>query len=267
MHRRLFLLLLLALAAGAGACAPRGLVLPSGEGEAFPGYAQALQEATRGCRDVRSLSAELAISGRAGGLKLRGRVLAGLSAPGRLRLEGVAPFGPPAFILVADGPTATLLLPRDNRVLTGESAPAILDALVGLDLGPTDLLAILAGCVVPGATATGGRAYAAGWARVDLADGAAAYLQRDRAQRWRVRAGLRPPLRIDYEWTGGPVPATVRLQAGPDAAHDTDLRVGLSQVDLDVSLAADVFAVKVPAGAVPITLAELRRAGLVGASR
>ena len=35
-----------------------------------------------------------------------------------MRLEGVAPFGPPAFILVARGGEATLLLPRDelNRI-------------------------------------------------------------------------------------------------------------------------------------------------------
>ena len=57
---------------------------------------------------------------------LRGRVLAGIAAPGRLRLEAVAPFGPPVFILAASGTSATLLLPRDNRVLTGEPASAIL---------------------------------------------------------------------------------------------------------------------------------------------
>ncbi len=263
--RRLLPLLLLAVTAGA--CASRGLQLPTGVGEAFPDYPQALQEAARTCRDVRSLSAELAISGRVSGGRLRGRVIAGLAAPGRLRLEGTAPFGPPVFILVADGSTATLLLPRDNRVLTGEPAAAILHALVGLDLGPTDLLAILTGCVVPDPQAIGGRAYSAGWAGIDLANGATAYLQRDLQQRWRIRAGLRPPLRIEYEWPAGAGPTAVRLQVASDAEIGSDLRVGLSQVDLNMPLAAEVFAVTVPAGATPITLAELKQVGPLGAGR
>ena len=41
---------------------------------------------------VRTLQAELGLSGRAAGQRMRGRVLAGL-VPGALRLEGVAPFG------------------------------------------------------------------------------------------------------------------------------------------------------------------------------
>ena len=196
MRRPLGFILL--LVAGAGACAPRLLQLPSGDGEAFPGYQLAFDEASRGCRDVRSLSAELAISGRAGGERLRGRVLAGIARPGRLRLEAVAPFGPPVFILAASGTSATLLLPRDNRVLTGEPASAVLGALVGLELGPDDLLAILTGCVVVSPEPSAGRRYPGGWARVDLADGAVAYLGQD-GERWRIRAGARAGLAIEYE--------------------------------------------------------------------
>jgi len=43
------------------------------------------------------------MSGRAGRQKVRGRVVAGFARPASMRLEGVAPFGPPAFILVARG--------------------------------------------------------------------------------------------------------------------------------------------------------------------
>jgi outer membrane lipoprotein-sorting protein len=263
--RRLVLVML--LAASASACATRRLPLPTGEGEPFPDYRQAFQEATSGCRDVRSLSAELAISGRAGREKLRGRVVAGLATPGRIRLEGIAPFGPPVFLLVADGSTATLLLPRDNRVLTGEPTAAILQALVGLALGPEDLLAVLAGCVVPDPQATGGRSFAAGWARIDLAGGATAYLQRDRQRRWCIRAGLRPPLRLEYELADGSTPTSVRLQAAQVAGTDSDLRIGLSQLELNGSLAAEVFALKLPADAAPITLAELKQAGPIGEKR
>jgi hypothetical protein len=45
--------------------------------------------------------------------------VSGFERPGSLRLEGVAPFGSPAFILAARAGRATLLLPRDNRVLSG----------------------------------------------------------------------------------------------------------------------------------------------------
>jgi outer membrane lipoprotein-sorting protein len=264
--RRLLAFILL-LTAGAGGCAPRRLPLPSGEGEAFPEYQRAFDEASRGCRDVRSWSAELAISGRAGGEKLRGRVLAGIAAPGRLRLEAVAPFGPPVFILAADGTSATLLLPRDNRVLTGEPASAILGALVGLELGPDDLLAILSGCVVASPEASAGRRYPGGWARVDLAGGAAAYLGQD-GQRWRIRAGVRPGLAIEYEPAGGGGLSRVRLQvAASDRTPASDVRLGLSQVDVNPQLGPEVFAVKVPRDATSITLADVRSAGPIGEKR
>ncbi len=264
--RRLLAFVLL-LTAGAGACAPRRVQLPSGDGEAFPEFAEALEQAVAGCRGVRSLSAELAISGRAGGEKVRGRVAAGLAAPGRIRLEAIAPFGPPVFILAASGTTATLLLPRDNRVLTGESASAMLGALVGLDLGADDLLAVLSGCVVASPQATAGRSYAGGWVRIDLGGGAGAYLQRE-GERWRVRAGVRPGLLIEYEPPDGGGPSGVRLSVAASAgAPASDLRVALSQVELNPRLGSEVFVVKVPRDATPITLADLRKAGPVGERR
>ena len=81
--------------------------------------------------------------------RLRGRVIAGFERPASMRLEGVAPFGPPAFILVARGGDATLLLPRDERVVRGASPEDVLGALTGVALAPADLLAVLTGCVVP----------------------------------------------------------------------------------------------------------------------
>jgi outer membrane lipoprotein-sorting protein len=264
--RRFFAFLLL-LTAGEGACAQRSVRLPSGDGDTLPGYQQTLEEAIGGCRDVRSMSAELSISGRARGEKLRGRVMAGLAAPGRIRLEGVAPFGPPVFILAAGATTATLLLPRDNRVLTGEPVSAILGALVGLDVGADDLLAILSGCVVTAPEATAGRSYSGGWTRIDLAGGAGAYLRRE-GQRWRVRAGVRPGLLIEYEPAGGGAPSRVRLHvAASGGAPASDLSVGLSQVELNPRLGPEVFVLKVPPDASPITLAGLRNAGPVGERR
>jgi hypothetical protein len=267
MRRPLLFILLFAAGAGVGACAPRTLQLPSGDGEAFPGYQRAFDEASRGCRGVRSLSAELAISGRAGSERLRGRVLAGVATPGRLRLEAAAPFGPPVFILVASGASATLLLPRDNRVLTGEPASAVLGALVGLELGPDDLLAILTGCVVVSPEPSSGRRYPGGWARVDLAGGAVAYLGQD-GDRWRIRAGVRAGLAIEYEPAAAGGLSRVRLQVpASDSTPASDVRLSLSQVDVNPQLGPEVFTVKVPRDATPITLADVRSAGPVGEKR
>jgi hypothetical protein len=258
---------LLVAAAGLSACAPHRLQLPSGDGEPFPGYAQAAREATASCREVRTLSAELAISGRAGGQKVRGRVTAGLAAPASVRLEGTAPFGPPVFILAAEGGRATLLLPRDNRVIAGEMPAAILEALVGLELRPSDLLAMLAGCVVPDPQPATGRLFPGGWARIDLAGDASMFLQRDARQHWSVRAGVRAPLRVEYEGDGPGTPFAVRVAVSGAAPAATDLRIALAQVDLNVPLAPEVFRVKIPADARPITLAELRQAGPMGDRR
>ncbi len=255
--------LLLGAAVLAG-CGPARLALPSGAGEPFPEYPAALQESTASCRDVRSLSAELGISGRAGGVKMRGRVTAGIDAPARIRLEAAAPFGPPVFILAADAAGATLLLPRDNRFVTGGPPAAILEALVGLDLGPADLLATLAGCLVPDPQATDGRLFPGGWARLDLAGGSSLFVQQDARQRWRIRAGFRPSFRVEYQRDASGLPAAVRVAVGDAAPGATDLRISLSQVEVNVELGPEVFKVKVPADAQPMTLAELRRAGPMG---
>jgi hypothetical protein len=255
------------LAGGLTACAPHTVSLPTGEGNPFPDYVQAWRQATNQCRGVHALSAELSISGRAGRQRLRGHVLAGLAAPGSIRLEAAAPFGAPLFILVADGTTTTLLLPRDNRVLRGESPAAILDALVGLDLGPSDLLAILSGCVAPDAQPTGGRVFPSDWARLDLAGGATAYLQRDRQMIWHVRAGVRHGLAFDYIPGDDDRPASVHLRTEAPRTAGTDVRIGLSQVAVNPPLGPEVFIVRVPADAVPISLAELRQGGPLGETR
>ena len=116
------------------------------------------------------MQAELGLSGRAAGQRVRGRVLAGL-VPGALRLEGVAPFGAPVFILVADGMRGTLLLARDRRVVQDAAPEDILNALVGIRLGPDDLRAMLGGCVRAAGESTAARAYGADWLAVDLAAG------------------------------------------------------------------------------------------------
>src|SRR4051812_41876835 len=143
-------------------CAAKRIALPADSGAPLPDFAAVHAELSRTCSGIRTLTAELSLSGRAGDQKLRGRVVAGFERPASMRLEGVAPFGPPAFILVARGADATLLLPRDQRVVRGTSPEEILGALTGVSLAPADLQAMLTGCVVPMPRATAGRLHGNG---------------------------------------------------------------------------------------------------------
>ncbi len=211
------------------------------------------------CRGVRTMTAELGLSGRAGDEKLRGRVVAGFERPASMRLEGVAPFGAPAFILAAREATAVLWLPRDGRVVRGASAAAILGALTGVSLAPADLQAILTGCVVATPTAAAGRVHGNGWASIDLEGGATLFLQRSGAS-WLVRAARRSGWQIEYPTWQGSFPASARLQS-VDTAVQVDLTATLSQLEVNVDIDAAAFTVAAPPDAEAMTIDDLRGAG------
>jgi hypothetical protein len=240
------------------ACGPRRVALPSGPGTPAPGYAQALAGARASCENVRTLQGELALSGRAVGQRLRGRIHAGF-AQGALRLEGVAPFGSPVFILVASGAKGTLLLLRDRRVLQDAPPEEILNALVGISLGPDDLRALLAGCVKAQADPAAGQAYGADWMSVELVSGGTIYLHRDGGA-WRILAGRYGELEIDYTAFQGERPSEIALRG-----KDLELMLALNQVEINGDLpSGPLVAVTIPPGVSPMTLEELRRAGPLG---
>src|SRR4029078_1775934 len=97
------------------------------------------QQATASCRGVTTLTASMAMSGKAGKTKLRGRVDGGFGAAGRGRREGIPPFGKPVFVLVADQGKGTLVLTREDRVLRDAPPEAIVGALAGVALAPDHL--------------------------------------------------------------------------------------------------------------------------------
>jgi len=240
------------------ACAARALSLPSDPGAPLPDFAEIHRQASAACTGVRTLTAELGLSGRAGGRALRGRAIVGFERPASIRLEGVAPFGPPAFVLAGSGANATLLLPRDNRVLRGARAEDILGALTGVALSPADLLAVLTGCVAAMPVASAGRLHQNGWASVDLEGGATLFLEREAAG-WQPRAARRPGWQIEFpEWQGS-FPATVRLRS-TDPTLDVDLTASVSQLEANVAVDPAAFTVAVT-DELPMTLDELRDAG------
>src|SRR5690606_31765530 len=151
---------------------------------------------------------------------LRGRIIAGLEAGGNVRLEGVAPFGPPVFILAARSEQATLLLPREHRVLQSTTVSAVLERLTGLDLGADELRQALTGCLGAGTAATEGRQWPGGWRSVRSGSDGVVFL-REQAGAWVVTAVDAGGWQADYADTLNGYPRTVRLRT-------TDGRVDLT---------------------------------------
>lgn len=244
-------------------------------------HAAIWEAATEPCRAVRSMEFTLSIGGQAHGAALRRTRMRGAVEGGALRLEALAPFGAPLFILVApDDRAATLLLPRDRQVIAGADPAVLLDVLAGLELGPADVAALLTGCLAPGAgTTAGGRL--GDWTVIDLEGGWSAYLrdapaggagagpvvaagQRDRltvAYSDHVR-GLPRGFRVEVEAPSN-VPGTADATGVADAGgagEATDLNASLTQVNINTTLHPAVFRVDVPAEYAPITVDELRGA-------
>lgn len=252
----------LVVTALSAACAPRLMKLPSGTGQPAPDARAAFDEATAACRRVTTLTAEVAAAGSVGGQGLRGRLLVGVTAPDSARVEAVAPFGQPLFILVARGDDATLLLPRDERVLEHGQTTAVLEALAGVPLDGAGLRTSLAGCAEM--TDNGSPlAFGQNW-RV-IGDGRTeVYLTRDKPSLpWRLAAVLhrtpgRPVWRAEYRELKDGLPRSVRF-----ASSDTsqfDLRLTLSQVEINTTLGPEAFTVQIPSGVRPISIDELRHA-------
>jgi hypothetical protein len=261
VRARLFVLLAVASAA---ACAPKTYVRPSGPRAPLPDPFGMLDQATAACRSVRTITAELQLSGRAGRQKIRGRALVGAADPASVRLEGVAPFGPPAFILVARGGRGTLLLPRDHRVIRDAPPEAILDALTGVSLAPDALRGLLAGCYVPPRAPEGGDAYGTRWAHLSFGPAGESYLRRDEPA-WHLVATTTSALHVEYDEFSGAHPRKIRLRTTTAGQATTELTIALSQVEMNVAVEAAAFEVKIPDDAEPLSLEELRAAGPLGA--
>lgn len=247
------LALLAAAAVAAVSCAARLPPRPAGSPTASPDAVAVFDQATSHCAGLRTLTLELGLSGRAGDEKLRGKVITGLQRGGAARLEGVAPFGAPVFILVARGEQATLLLPRDRRVLTSTSVSNVIERLTGLPLGADDLLVSLSACVGAG-EAGEGRQWSGDWRAVSAPGGRTVFL-RQSSSGWLVAAVDGGGWRADYSEVLNGFPRQVRLRS---ADGKVDLVARVQQLEVNAGIDDAAFDVAIPPGTDAMTLDELR---------
>ncbi len=241
----------------ASGCGARLMKLPAGPGTAAADGREAIAEAVGACQRITTLTAVIGVTGSIAGERVRGRLLAGVARPASARIEATAPVGAPIFIFVARDGDATLLLPRDDRVLEHGDPAAVLEAAAGVPLDPSQLRAALTGCAQAPDSA-GARTLGEDWRVVRDGPGEL-YLHRDRhGAPWRIVAEVRPEWRAEYRDFQNDLPRTIRLRSGGAAPYD--LTLALSQVEVNTTLAAEAFSVQVPASARPITVDELRHA-------
>ena len=187
----------------------------------------------------------------------------GVAPPASARIEAVAPAGQPIFIFVTTGNDATLLLPRDNRVLQHGRPAAVLEAVAGAPLDAVELRETLTGCVLSTGGAQG-RQFSSEWRVVNVGR-TEVYLRRSAPRaRWQLVAAVHPEWRAEYADFDGGSPRTVRL-ANADGKR-FDLRLKLSQVEVNARLGPEVFRVQIPPDAEPITIEELKRSGPLGSA-
>ena len=244
---------LVAICAVGAACAARLPPRPGGASSPSADTVAHFAAATRQCEGLRTLTAELGLSGQAGDQRLRGRVITGLAVGGSARLEGVAPFGAPVFILAARAERATLLLPRERRVLDDTPVADVIGRLTGLALGADDLLRALAGC--PGAGAvSNGRQWPGGWGAVDTPDGRTVFL-RQQSGAWQLAAMDGGGWRADYRLVQNGFAREVRLRSDDG---QVDLVASLQQLEVNTTIDDAAFEVEIPPGTEAMTLDELR---------
>ena len=236
------------------ACAARVPPRPSGPETPDPAAVDAFNQATKLCAGLKTLTAELRLSGRAGGERLRGTLHIGLAAPGDVRVEALAPFGQPFFILAGRDNRATLLLPRDERVLRDAPVSDVLERLTGLALTATDLRLLLTGCLSVPANPSNGRAFGSGWRAVTLASGTVAYLRTVNGAP-AVVAADQGQWRVDYSMPQNGWPRRVRIRS---TSGDVDMTADIGEFEMNTAIESRAFEVAIPPNAAPMTLDHLR---------
>ena len=166
-------------------------------------------------------------------------------------------FGSPAFVLGGTADSATLWLPRNERVLTAR-ADEIVEALIGLRLGPRALLAVLVG--VRRRRRRDHREREVRSARRHH-DRRRPSVSRTARQAVADHRGLTAGLIVEYSDIRGDWPRALRITTEAGHTPAVSLSMTIDQIDVNLPRDAKEFVVKVAATAAPMTLDDLRAAG------
>jgi hypothetical protein len=257
VHRLAWTAAAAGLAASTGACAGRLLVRPSGVGAPAPDGAAHWAAVVGACRNVRTYRARLGLSGTVANRHIPGFASAVLglavTTAGEVGLEARVS-GQPVFTMAGTADRARLFLVDDQRVVDAP-ADAIVDALIGVPIGPARLLAVLAGCVSTRDVMDEAARYGdvlrvvSGDTRVFLEDGDGV---------WRARAGDAPGLRVDYQAMEHGRPHRIALRSAPGAEPRVSIVLRVDEAEINRPLPASIFTVRVPETATPMSIEELR---------
>jgi len=247
------------------ACSGARIAFPEGPSVPAPDAVPHWVQASEACVGARTFSAELQLNGHVGDESLRRVTLqVAMTREGAIRLLAVAPVGAPFFTLAGRTDRATLTLPRERRVLVAPASD-IVDALVGLKLRPVDWLNLLTGCVASGQAVDGVRVQDA--TIVALQDHAARVRIEQEGSTWRIVAGERPDLLVEYPEAQGRWPSVARLTSRRGAPLNVMLTMTIGQVNVNLDIPEKAFVLEVPSDFQPMTLDELRAMGPLSAAR
>jgi hypothetical protein len=251
------------IAVSAAGCGGYRFALPGGSPEPAASAASAWAEGTRSCRDVRSYSATLTVSGHVGSSGVpKLTVFTGVTSDGGIYLDGRYN-GTAIFTLGGTADRATLVLHNDQTTVTAP-ADQVLDALVGLKMTPSRWLALVSGCVTAEPSSPITRSERSGSELVlTLSD--ARVLLASASKQWRITGGVFDRMTIEYRAIGAEWPQRWTLASEFGVSPQVKLDVAAADPHVnDPRISPAGFAVTVPAGAVTITLDELRAKGLGG---
>jgi len=152
-----------------------------------------------------------------------------LKSPDSLRLEAFAPWGQPFLLLAANAESFILYQVTENRAVVGPASSRAIDRWLGLSLEPAELVAILAGHVLPMKAPRSGT--------LRPSDGLGPALELSGAEQAQ-RIWLDPETLVvrQAEWTG----KGIRLRVRYDGGGSVDPPTALTLTALDHPLAVSI---------------------------
>lgn len=257
---RLGFVAVLVVATSAG-CGHRMFVPPAGPGSPVTDVGPAWTAATSLCRSATTYVAALRVSGRAGSSRIWPvSVEAALAGDDSIYLSATFS-GRPIFVLAGRAGRATLWLredPQNPRAVVATPGE-IVEAILGMSLSPSRLLAVLSGCVTRAFSATS--AVSHGSLIAVLTEDARVFLERQGGV-WQTRAGDADGLVVEFQRESSRLPQKVWIQTAPGRDPRATLDVTVNSAELNGAVPASFF--DVPPGAAaaePMTIDELRAAG------